>query len=104
MLILAITPETWYVTCVGFCAVLVLLYAFIYIMKLLGWIMQKASAPKQDEAKVSVSSLQQEKSELQSDDAVAVAYALHLYYNSLHDEESPRLTVKNHTTAWHIIQ
>ena len=98
MILLDITADTWLVTGLGFGIVLLLLFCFIYIMKLLGWIMQ----PRQKEQPQAMA--EPEMPATDNNDTAAVAYALHLYYNSLHDEESPRLTVKNHTTAWHIIQ
>ncbi len=103
MIFLDITSQTWIVTLLGFTIVVLLLFCFIYIMKLLGWIMQKVSAPKKKEQPVQ-NNVQLESKATSGDEMAAVAIALHLYYNSLHDEESPRLTVKNHHTAWHIIQ
>jgi Na+-transporting methylmalonyl-CoA/oxaloacetate decarboxylase gamma subunit len=104
MVFLAITADTWLVTCLGFCIVLLLLFVFIYVMKALGWIMQprkQSDVVRQNNdmpaVATTVGSAQQE------DEKAAVAYALHLYYNSLHDMDSPRITVRNHTTAWHII-
>ena len=100
MILLEISGYTWLVTGLGFGLVLVLLFCFIYVMKLLGWLMQS----KQKEQPVTIKTETQPAVTASADEMTAVAFALHLYYNSLHDEESPRLTVKNHTTAWHIIQ
>jgi sodium pump decarboxylase gamma subunit len=100
MILLDITADTWLVTGLGFGIVLILLFCFIYIMKLLGWIMQ----PKEKKQEAVAEPAAKPVAANNDNDLVAVAYTLHLYYNSLHDAESPRLTVKNHTTAWHIIQ
>ena len=104
MMFLAITTDTWIVTGLGFGIVVVLLFCFIYIMKFMGYIMQKVSAPAKTANPVADIKPQDKITTADADDMAALAYALHLYYNSLHDEDSPRLTVKNHHTAWHIIQ
>ena len=98
MTLLAITGQTWFITGLGFGIVLVLLFVFVYVMKLLGWIMQPRKA-KAEERPVQV------QKPAQADDATkaAIAYALHLYYNSLHDPIETHLTIKHHATAWHII-
>lgn len=94
----------WMVTILGFCLVLLLLFVFVYIMKGLGWIMQpkKSASVKADEGtKAAIAtSLALSKDE---DELAAVAMALDLYYNSLHDMENPHLTVHQHATAWHAI-
>jgi Na+-transporting methylmalonyl-CoA/oxaloacetate decarboxylase gamma subunit len=105
MVFLAVTSQTWLVTCLGFALVLVLLFVFVYIMKGLGWIMQaQTKTTKPSDKPADVNNKPMTATQAASGDEAAVAYALHLYYNSLHDMESPRLTVRNHATAWHIIQ
>ena len=101
MSLLAITGQTWFITGLGFGIVLLLLFVFVYVMKLLGWIMQ----PKKAKAEpVAVQQTPNEKQLAVNDsDEAAVAYALHLYYNSLHDPIETHLTIKHHATAWHII-
>ena len=104
MVFLAVTSQTWLVTCLGFGLVLTLLFVFVYVMKGLGWIMQpRTKAVKPSGKPDDTNNTTTAPSAPQGDEA-AVAYALHLYYNSLHDIDSPRLTVRNHVTAWHIIQ
>ena len=105
MVFLAVTSQTWLVTCLGFALVLILLFVFVYVMKGLGWIMQPhTKTDKPSDKPDDVNKPQTAPQNAAQGDEAAVAYALHLYYNSLHDLESPRLTVKNHVTAWHIIQ
>ncbi len=101
MTLLSITGQTWLITGLGFGLVLVLLFVFVYIMKLLGWIMQPRKA-KTDAQPVQTET---ESETTKADDATkaAIAYALHLYYNSLHDSVETHLTIKHHATAWHII-
>ena len=98
MTLLAITGQTWFITGLGFGIVLVLLFVFVYIMKLLGWIMQ----PRKAKEEVKPAPIQENKHADAGDEA-AIAYALHLYYNSLHDPIETHLTIKHHATAWHII-
>ncbi len=87
----------WMVTILGFCLVLVLLFIFVYIMKGLGWIMRDRS---QDAPKAPVQEAKPAKQPTASEaDMAAVAMALSLYYG-VHDIETPKLTLKGHTTAW----
>jgi Na+-transporting methylmalonyl-CoA/oxaloacetate decarboxylase gamma subunit len=99
MTLLAITGQTWFITGLGFGIVLVLLFVFVYVMKLLGWIMQPRKAKTEQPQPAQV------QEPAQTDDATkaAIAYSLHLYYNSLHDPIETHLTIKHHATAWHII-
>lgn len=110
MTFLAVTTDTWIVTCLGFCMVLVLLFVFVYIMKGLGLIMgggckkkeaapsgKKASAPSTPNDAAAVATalhLSQEDA-----DMAAVAMALHLYYG-VHDMEAPKMTLVGRASAW----
>ena len=98
MTLLAITGQTWFITGLGFGIVLMLLFVFVYVMKLLGWIMQPRAAKKEDKPVQPAKPAQTE-----DDVQAAIAYTLHLYYNSLHDPIETHLTIKHHATAWHII-
>ena len=102
MTLLAITGQTWFITGLGFGIVLLLLFVFVYVMKLLGWIMQ----PKKANAEPIANNVNNENNidnAVSAADEAAIAYALHLYYNSLHDPIETHLTIKHHATAWHII-
>ena len=100
MTLLAITGQTWFITGLGFGIVLVLLFVFVYVMKLLGWIMQPRAAKTETEIPPAAPTAP-EKADAEIE--AAIAYALHLYYNSLHDPVETHLTIKHHATAWHII-
>ncbi len=101
-----ITPFIWMVTGIGFLLVLVLLYIFVYVMKLMGWIMQPRVKPTSKDAEShaeSVAHTQKDNTEhitLTADSTAAIALALHLYYNSVHDEESTKTIVQPHRTQW----
>lgn len=102
MIFLAVTSQTWFITVLGFGLVLVLLCVFVYIMKLLGYIMQprqKAvpATKADDQTKAAIATTIAMAQE--NDDMVAVAYALHLYYNA-HDVEPPHITVSPHHSMW----
>lgn len=101
MTLLAVTTQTWIVTGLGFGIVLILLTVFVYLMKLLGWIMQprKAAAPAPQPAS---SPVQVVSAPVSSDEQemAAVAYALYLYTNDLHDNDTCHLTIHAHTTGW----
>ncbi|MCQ2346054.1 MAG: OadG family protein [Paludibacteraceae bacterium] len=106
MMLLAVTTETWVVTGLGFGMVLVLLFVFVYIMKGLGAIMNRATAgTKKAETKVAddatkaaiATTLALDKD---SEEMAAVAMALDMYYNSLHDVQVPQITIRHHETMW----
>ncbi|MBQ2441132.1 MAG: OadG family protein [Paludibacteraceae bacterium] len=99
MLFLEITSFTWMVTGLGFGLVLALLIVFVFIMKLMGWIMQPKSQ-QTEAAPVQEVSAKPSKVTGDSNDLAAVATALHLYYNALHDEEPTKVTVVQHPTSW----
>ena len=99
MILLAINwPHVWFVTLLGFALVLVLLVVLIYVLKLFGVIMQprvKVEAPK--EVHEAVGAPRKEESEhitLTGEATAAIAMALHLYYNGIHDEEPTHVTIK----------
>lgn len=106
MTLIAITSQTWMVTLLGFGIVLLLLICFVFIMQLMGVIMRRAdmapaavvAEPAAKPQKESVAAPMEA-----ADDLAAVAYALHLYYNGLHDVEQPHLTFHAHASSWHPI-
>ena len=101
-----VTPFIWMVTGLGFLLVLILLFIFVYIMKLMGWIMQPRVKAKKQENEVhaqTVAHTQKEDTEhitLTADCTAAIALALHLYYNGVHDEECTKTIVQPHRTQW----
>jgi Na+-transporting methylmalonyl-CoA/oxaloacetate decarboxylase gamma subunit len=103
MTLLAVTSMTWFVTGLGFGLVLLLLFVFVYIMKFLGWIMQprvKAAKQEEEHHEAVVHTEEKEDLTLTANATAAIAMALHLYYNSLHDEEPTKVTVLPHRTQW----
>ena len=117
-ILLAVTADTWIVTGLGFGIVLVLLVCLIYILKLFGAVMQKTVKPAEKKAdkapaapkatKVSpvptdegtMAAIAMALSEASDDDKVAIAMALHLYYNHAHDFVDTQLTMTAKPTAW----
>lgn len=102
MMLLAVTGHTWLVTFLGFGIVLVLLTVFVFVMQGLGWVMQrieKATVPAAAPAVKQAVAAQETGVAAQTDDTIAVAYALHLFYG-LHDADSPRLTLHQHLSIW----
>ena len=102
MTLLAITTQTWIVTGLGFGIVLLLLTVFVYVMKLLGWIMQprKAAAPVQQPASVSTVVATATPVDADAQELAAVAYALYLSHNDMHDTDTCHLTIHAHATGW----
>ena len=118
MVLLAITAETWIVTGLGFGIVLVLLFCLVYILRLFGWIMQKATAPRAPkEVKPAAPKVTSAPSAEPTDegtkaaiamslaqagdeDIAAVAFALYLAQNRTHDIPTAMISLKQHETAW----
>jgi len=104
MSLLAVTSQTWLVTGLGFGLVLLLLFVFVYIMKLIGWIMQPrvkaVDKPAEEHHEAVVHTEKAEDLTLTANATAAIAMALHLYYNGLHDEEPTKVTVLPHRTQW----
>ena len=100
-----ITAQTWLITGLGFGMVVLLLFVFVYIMKLMGWIMQPRVKAKKVEttAKETVTHTKSKINDsitLTADSTAAIALALHLYYNGVHDEEDTKITIQPHRTQW----
>lgn len=100
-----ITAQTWFITGLGFGMVVLLLFVFVYIMKLMGWIMQPRVKAKTVEttAKETVTYTKSKNDDsitLTADSTAAIALALHLYYNGVHDEEDTKITIQPHRTQW----
>ncbi len=124
MVLLSVTTGTWLITGLGFGMVLIILFLFIYIMKGLGWIMQKintktpAAAPADTQSLTGSNQHGKAVTDTQTlpadipaiatalflndseEDMAAVAMALHLYYNNAHDMVFPALTIKHRPTQW----
>ena len=114
-MILAINwPHVWMVTGVGFCMVIALLVVLIFILKLLGSVISGAvKAPKADVPKAAALAAALAGCGSQAaapaadaaapaatvvssadDDLAAIAMALHLYFNGVHDVEPTEIHIK----------
>ena len=97
-MILAINwPHVWMVTGVGFCMVIALLVVLIFILKLLGSVISGAvKAPKADAPKAAAPAAAPAATVVSSadDDQAAIAMALHLYFNGVHDVEPTEIHIK----------
>ncbi len=99
MILLANWSHVWMVTGLGFLMVIALLVVLIFILKLLGTVISgavkapaKASAPKAD-ATAAVSAAPKAQTGA-DDDLAAIAMALHLYFNGVHDVEPTEIHIK----------
>jgi sodium pump decarboxylase gamma subunit len=117
MILLAITADTWIVTGLGFGIVLLLLLCLVYILRLFGWIMQKATAPRAPKAEKPAPAPQapvksaeptdegtkvaiaMALAQADNNDLAAVAYALYLAH-SKHDIPTAVISLRKHETAW----
>lgn len=101
MTALTVNAQTWLVTGVGFGMVILLLIVLIFILKGLGAVVSNVTAPKAPKAATKAAPAVQapaaKASVKDSDDmpVAAIAMALHLYFNGVHDEEPTQITIKN---------
>ena len=101
-----ITSQTWFITLIGFGMVLLLLFVFIYVMKLMGKIMRprvkavKKEVTNEEQTESVVHKQRADRVVLTGDATAAIALALHLYYNGVHDEEDTKITIQPHRTQW----
>lgn len=126
MVLLAVESLTWpqilLVTGLGFGIVVALLCVLVYILKGLGWTMQKTTAPKAPKAPKAEKQPEAPKASAPSaepadegtkaaiamtlasaddDDIAAVAYALYLAKeDGKHDIPTAMISLKAHETAW----
>ncbi len=98
ILLAANWSHIWMVTLLGFSLVFLLLVVLIYILKLFGIIMRpRVKVEKPTEVPEAVGAPRRENSEkitLTGNATAAIAMALHLYYNGVHDEEPTKITIK----------
>ena len=119
-MLLAITSDTWIITGLGFGIVLLLLFFLVYVLRLFGFIMQKATAPREPKAekpaeekktpsvKVSTSNPSEDEkaaiamaiAQAGDEDIAAIAYALYLAQNNRHDIPTAMISLRKHETAW----
>lgn len=86
------------VTLLGFGLVFLLLVVLIYVLKLFGFIMRpRIKMEKPAEVPEAVGAPRTESSKtitLTGEATAAIAMALHLYYNGVHDEEHTQVTIR----------
>ena len=87
--------NTWLITGVGFAMVFVVLVLLIFIVKSFGVIF----AQKPAKAQPAVAAAAAPAAEVGEEDMVAIAYALHTFYN-MNDEESDVLTIHHEGAAY----
>jgi len=103
MTLLVNWAHVWTVTLMGFASVFVLLCVLIAVMKLFGVAMRpKVKVKQANEVHETVAHTEAGKQEatLTGNATAAIAMALHLYYNGVHDEEPTKVTTKRVHTQW----
>jgi len=106
------------VTLLGFTIVICLLVVLILVLTLFGKLMAKkpveksskwdAPAPEapspfrkpQPEGDDTIAAIAMALAQAKSNDEAAIAMALHLYYNKVHDIQVTRLTMRGQASAW----
>lgn len=120
MVLLAITADTWIITGLGFGIVLLLLFFLVYVLRLFGFIMQKATAPREPKAPKPEKTAEAPKAvksaeptdegtkvaiamaiaQAGDEDIAAIAYALYLAQDKKHDIPTAMISLHKHETAW----
>ena len=92
MNLLTVTGETWTITLLGwvivFAALLFLVGVFLIVPKIFNWSAKRRLKTK---GKVVVSD---DELSISGETNAAIATALHLYFNEMHDDESNVITIK----------
>ncbi len=94
-------PHVWIVTGLGFLTVVSLLVFLIFVMKLLGIVITNTEkTPVKSVALETSASAKTEHAPLVptssvNDDLAAIAMALHLYFNRIHDTEPTEINIKS---------
>ncbi len=103
---LVIWSDVWAMSGIGFGVVFCVLVLLVYVLKFLGWLVPKfakgekpVKAQKQAAAPKAVAAAPV--SSASDADKAAVATALYLYFQNVHDEESDVLTIHSNHSAWH---
>ncbi len=91
-------PHVWMITLIGFGLTFLLLILLVYLMRLFGVIMKpRVKVPKvvKNDNKMEIKHDEKEEVTLSANTTAAIAMALHLYYDEMHDEEQHVITIKN---------
>ncbi len=91
-------PHVWMVTLIGFGLTFVLLILLVYLLRLFGVIMKpRVKVPKvvKNDNKMEIKHDEKAEVTLSANTTAAIAMALHLYYDEMHDEEQHVITIKN---------
>jgi len=96
MSLLIVDSMTWTITVLGwfivFVALVFLIGVFSTVPKLLNWGVKRSLRKKNKATAKEISS--DETHEISGETNAAIAMALHMYFNELHDEESNVITIK----------
>ncbi len=96
MNLLIVDSMTWTITVLGwfivFVALVFLIGVFLTLPKVLNWNLRRILRKKNKD--VAVEELADDKLVITGETNAAIAMALHLYFNELHDEESNVITIK----------
>ncbi len=91
-------PHVWMITLIGFGLTFLLLILLVYLMRLFGVIMKpRVKVPKvvRNDNKMEIKHDEKAEVTLSANTTAAIAMALHLYYDEMHDEEQHVITIKN---------
>jgi len=95
MNLLVVDSMTWTITILGwfivFAALVFLIGVFLTVPKILHWATQKSLQKKNSSGKIESKDKNQE---ISGETNAAIAMALHMFFNEMHDEESTVITIK----------
>lgn len=94
--------NVWMETGIGFGIVFVILILIVFILTLFGVISKKVEQKSEVTSLPVSTAATADASSASDDDQAAIATALYLYYQNVHDVESGVITIKhNPYSAWH---
>lgn len=101
---LSITSSTWLMSLIGVGIVFLILFLLVVILQLFNHLFNTDSSKSDKFVSELKNNVHDEKQENVSElDKAAVATAVYLFYNELHDNESNVLTVKQTPSHWHAV-
>jgi Na+-transporting methylmalonyl-CoA/oxaloacetate decarboxylase gamma subunit len=101
---LSITSSTWLMSLIGVGIVFLILVLLVVILNLFNHLFPEGSSKNDDKVSGLKNNLQGDTNGSASElDKAAIATAVYLYYNELHDNESNVLTINQSPSHWHAV-
>lgn len=94
-MLLEVTDQTWIITVVGYLVVFVALVTLIFVFSAVPIIISKVKAKKHNSSERSKKVItSKEVFDVSGEENAAIAMALHLFFDEMHEDESGVVTIK----------